>query len=165
MNAEVLCLGLVSVAIFMLVMPLFKTSGGILLQMAPPNIPASALSKCWRQVITLLNVLIFLTLINCWKSFCGQIASREDVAEVFQARFWELVPGHVVGSLALQVCFLFDSWCVAIILAMCTFWNGLLVVWEEAAISWLLLAVCTCRWSREWMIDPFSNLCMECTMI
>lgn len=79
-NAEVLCLGLVSVAIFMLVMPLFRATGGILLQMAPPSIPTSALSKCWRQV-----------------------TAREDVTEVTQARFWELVPGHVVGSVSIQV--------------------------------------------------------------
>lgn len=79
-NAEVLCLGLVSGAVFMLVMPLFKASGGVLLQMAPPNVPSSALSKCWRQ-----------------------ISSRQDVAEVSQARFWELVPGHSIGSLSLQV--------------------------------------------------------------
>ncbi|KAL3632421.1 Metal tolerance protein C2 [Castilleja foliolosa] len=79
-NAEVLCLGLVSVTVFMLVMPLFKATGGVLLQMAPPSIPSSALSKCWRQV-----------------------SSREDIAEISQARFWELVPGHVVGSISLQV--------------------------------------------------------------
>ncbi|KAL0452960.1 UNVERIFIED_CONTAM: Metal tolerance protein C2 [Sesamum latifolium] len=79
-NAEVLCLGLVSATVFMLVMPLFKATGGVLLQMAPPSIPSSALSKCWRQ-----------------------ISSREDIAEVSQARFWELVPGHVVGSISLQV--------------------------------------------------------------
>ncbi|KAL6986993.1 Metal tolerance protein C2 [Sarracenia purpurea var. burkii] len=79
-NAEVLCLGLVSVSVFVLVMPLFKTTGGILLQMAPPSIPSSALSKCSRQVM-----------------------SREEVSEISQARFWELVPGHVVGSLSLQV--------------------------------------------------------------
>ncbi|XP_059668520.1 metal tolerance protein C2 isoform X2 [Cornus florida] len=79
-NAEVLCLGLVSVAVFMLVMPLFKTAGGVLLQMAPPSIPSSALSKCRRQV-----------------------TSVEDVLEVSQARFWEVVPGHVVGSISLQV--------------------------------------------------------------
>ncbi|KAL6141523.1 hypothetical protein ACLB2K_059811 [Fragaria x ananassa] len=79
-NAEVLCFGLVAVVIFMLVMPLFRATGGILLQMAPPNVPTSALSKCWRQ-----------------------IAAREDVSEVSQARFWEVVPGHVVGSLSLQV--------------------------------------------------------------
>ncbi|CAA0382132.1 Metal tolerance protein C2 [Arabidopsis thaliana] len=79
-NAEVLCLGLVSVTVFMLVMPLFKATGGVLLQMAPPNIPSSALSKCLRQ-----------------------ITSREDVTEVLQARFWEVVPGHTVGSLRLQV--------------------------------------------------------------
>ncbi|KAG5555524.1 hypothetical protein RHGRI_006239 [Rhododendron griersonianum] len=51
-NAEVLCLGLVSVTVFMLVMPLFKATGGVLLQMAPPSIPSSALSKCLRQVKT-----------------------------------------------------------------------------------------------------------------
>ncbi|KAL3846210.1 hypothetical protein ACJIZ3_003613 [Penstemon smallii] len=79
-NAEVLCLGLVSVTVFMLVMPLFKATGGVLLQTAPPNIPSSALSKCFRQV----NL-------------------REDVAEVSEARFWELVPGHVVGSISLQL--------------------------------------------------------------
>ncbi|KAE8731160.1 Metal tolerance protein C2 [Hibiscus syriacus] len=79
-NAEVLCLGLVSVAVFMLVMPLFKATGGILLQTAPPNISSSALHKCWRQIV-----------------------SHEDVTQVSQARFWELVPGHVVGSLSLEV--------------------------------------------------------------
>ncbi|KAL8456331.1 hypothetical protein ACS0TY_034521 [Phlomoides rotata] len=78
-NAEVLCLGLVSVTVFMLVMPLFKATGGVLLQMAPPSIPSSALSKCWRQV-----------------------SLRDDIAEVSEARFWELVPGHVVGSISLQ---------------------------------------------------------------
>lgn len=79
-NAEVLCLGLVSVTVFMLVMPLFKATGGVLLQMAPPSIPSSALSKCLRQVM-----------------------SREEVSEISQARFWELVPGHVVGSISFQV--------------------------------------------------------------
>ncbi|KAJ9181194.1 hypothetical protein P3X46_009348 [Hevea brasiliensis] len=79
-NAKVLCLGLVSVAVFMLVMLLFKSTAGILLQMAPPSIPSSALSKCLRQV-----------------------TAREDVSEISQARFWELVPGHVVGSLSVQV--------------------------------------------------------------
>lgn len=79
-NAEVLCMGLVSVTVFMLVMPLFKATGGVLLQMAPPGIPSSAMSKCSRQ-----------------------IAALEEISEVSEARFWELVPGHVVGSLALQV--------------------------------------------------------------
>ncbi|URD79067.1 Cation efflux family [Musa troglodytarum] len=79
-NAEVLCLGLVSVAIFMVVMPLFRASGNILLQMAPASIPSSAFSKCWRQ-----------------------ITSLEDVSEVSEARFWELVPGHAIGSLSIQV--------------------------------------------------------------
>ncbi|KAL5134931.1 Metal tolerance protein C2 [Glycine soja] len=79
-NAEVLCLGLVSVAVFMLVLPLFRATGGILLQMAPPSIPTTALNKCLRQ-----------------------ISAREDVMEVSQARFWELLPGHVFGSLIVQV--------------------------------------------------------------
>ncbi|KAG6596239.1 Metal tolerance protein C2, partial [Cucurbita argyrosperma subsp. sororia] len=79
-NAEVLCLGLVSVAVFMIVMPLFRATGGVLLQMVPPSIPTSALSKCLRQ-----------------------ITSLEDVLEVTQARFWELVPGQVVGSLSLTI--------------------------------------------------------------
>ncbi|XP_022971353.1 metal tolerance protein C2-like isoform X2 [Cucurbita maxima] len=71
-NAEVLCLGLVSVAVFMIVMPLFRAAGGVLLQMVPPSIPTSALSKCLRQ-----------------------ITSLEDVLEVTQVRFWELVPGQI----------------------------------------------------------------------
>lgn len=79
-NAEVLCLGLVSVAVFILVLPLFRATGGILLQMAPPSIPTTAFSKCLRQ-----------------------ISAHEDVLDVSQARFWELVPGHVVGSLSMQV--------------------------------------------------------------
>ncbi|KAJ9130511.1 hypothetical protein P3X46_034443 [Hevea brasiliensis] len=79
-NAEVLCLGLVSVAAFMLVMPLFKSIVGIFLQMAPPSIPSSALSKC-----------------------LSQITVREEVNEVSQAGFWELVPGHVFSSLSVQV--------------------------------------------------------------
>lgn len=33
----------------------------------------------------------------------GQISAHEDVTEVSQARFWELVPGSVVGSLSIQV--------------------------------------------------------------
>ncbi|PKI54179.1 hypothetical protein CRG98_025412 [Punica granatum] len=79
-NAEVLCMGLVSATVFMLIMPLFKASGGILLQMAPPSISNSALSKCWRQ-----------------------ITAREEVSEISQARFWEVIPGHVVGSLTIRV--------------------------------------------------------------
>ncbi|KAK9009184.1 hypothetical protein V6N11_035729 [Hibiscus sabdariffa] len=78
-NAEALSMGLVSGAVFMLVMPLFKASGGVLLQMAPPHIPTSALCKCW-----------------------GQITCRKDVIQVSEARFWEVVPGHVVGSLLLK---------------------------------------------------------------
>ncbi|KAL2923859.1 Metal tolerance protein C2 [Bienertia sinuspersici] len=74
-NAEVLCMGLVSVAVFMLVMPLFKATGGVLLQMAPPSIPSSA------------NEQMFKT----------------DVTEVGETRFWELVPGYLVGSLSLQL--------------------------------------------------------------
>lgn len=38
-----------------------------------------------------------------FNSLSVQITSREDVMEVLQARFWEVVPGHTVGSLRLQV--------------------------------------------------------------
>jgi zinc transporter 5/7 len=79
-NAEMLCLGLVSIAIFIVVMPLFKAAAGILLQTAPSGISSSAFNKCLRQI----NIL-------------------EDVSEVSQARFWEMVPGFVVGSLSLQL--------------------------------------------------------------
>uniref|UniRef100_K3YQY1 Cation efflux protein transmembrane domain-containing protein n=2 Tax=Setaria TaxID=4554 RepID=K3YQY1_SETIT len=79
-NAEVLCLGIVSVAVFMLVLPLFKATGNILLQIAPGNVPPSAFAKCSRQ-----------------------ITACEDVSEVWQGRFWELVPGQAVGSLSIRV--------------------------------------------------------------
>ncbi|XP_019187623.1 PREDICTED: metal tolerance protein C2 [Ipomoea nil] len=79
-NAEVLCMGLVSGTVFMLVMPLFKATAGVLLQTAPPNIPSSTLNKCWRQV-----------------------ASHDSVTELFQVRLWEMVPGHAIGSISLQV--------------------------------------------------------------
>ncbi|KAF6139168.1 hypothetical protein GIB67_023221 [Kingdonia uniflora] len=101
-NAEVLCLGLVSVAVFMLVIPLFKTTGGILLQIAP-NIPLSALNKCLRQII-----------------------SHEDVSEITQARFWELVPGHVVGTLSIQV----NTWTKATIYVYDLSYN------KHLSISW-----------------------------
>jgi len=79
-NAEVLCLGLVSVTIFIVVMPLFRATGSILLQKSPASIPSSAFIKC-----------------------CRQIDALEDVNEVSDDRFWELVPGHVVGSLSLKI--------------------------------------------------------------
>ncbi|RAL51783.1 hypothetical protein DM860_010501 [Cuscuta australis] len=79
-NAEVLCLGMVSAAVFLLVMPLFKATGGILLQTAPSYVSSSAFNKCRRQV-----------------------TSREDVSELFQARFWEMVPGHAIGSISVQM--------------------------------------------------------------
>nr|GFA60274.1 metal tolerance protein C2 [Tanacetum cinerariifolium] len=31
------------------------------------------------------------------------VSSLEDVIEVPEARFWEFVPGHVVGSVSVQV--------------------------------------------------------------
>lgn len=78
-NAETLCLGLVAVAVFLVVMPLFKATAGVLLQMSPASISASILHKCLRQVKSLENVL------------------------ESQARFWEMVPGFVVGTLLIQV--------------------------------------------------------------
>ncbi|XP_020581418.1 metal tolerance protein C2 isoform X2 [Phalaenopsis equestris] len=79
-NAEVLCLGLVSAAVFVVILPLFRATGGVLLQQVPATLPSSAFSKCLRQV----NAL-------------------EDVSEVTQSRFWELVPGHAIGSLSILV--------------------------------------------------------------
>uniref|UniRef100_A0A0A9E4N7 Uncharacterized protein n=1 Tax=Arundo donax TaxID=35708 RepID=A0A0A9E4N7_ARUDO len=64
----------------MLVLPLFKATGNILLQIAPGNVPPSAFLKC-----------------------CRQITACEDVSEVCQGRLWELVPGHAVGSLSIRV--------------------------------------------------------------
>lgn len=51
-------------------------------------------SSAQHDVATCKNVHIFI--------FC-QLSSREDVLEVTQARFWEFVPGQVVGSLSLTV--------------------------------------------------------------
>lgn len=79
-NAEVLCLGLVSAAVFVVILPLFRATSGVLLQQVPANVPSSAFNKCWRQVTAL-----------------------EEVSEVTQSRFWELVPGHAVGALSIMV--------------------------------------------------------------
>ncbi|KAK8970506.1 Metal tolerance protein C2 [Platanthera guangdongensis] len=79
-NAEVLCVGLVSGTVFMMVLPLFRATGSVLLQKIPANVPSSAFNKCLRQVTAL-----------------------EEVSEVTQSRFWELVPGHAVGSLSILV--------------------------------------------------------------
>lgn len=79
-NAEALCLGLVSITVLMVIRPLFQATGSILLQMAPVSIPYSALSKCHRQITCL-----------------------RGVSQVSQARFWEVVPGHAIGSVSIQV--------------------------------------------------------------
>lgn len=90
-NAEVLCLGLVSVAVFMLVMPLFKASGGILLQMAPPSMPTSALSKCCRQVIMyflifcsrkIFNLLMVTEVLILCVDYCSRRCKR-DISALF----------------------------------------------------------------------------------
>lgn len=44
-----------------------------------------------------------------------QISAREDVVEVSQARFWELVPGQVVGSLTIQVIYFLFSFPLSIL--------------------------------------------------
>ncbi|KAI0491339.1 hypothetical protein KFK09_025599 [Dendrobium nobile] len=79
-NAEVLCLGLVSAAVFVVILPLFRATGGVLLQQVPANVPTSAFNKYLRQVTAL-----------------------EEVSEVTRSRFWELVPGRAVGSLSILV--------------------------------------------------------------
>ncbi|KAG6541500.1 hypothetical protein Mapa_017097 [Marchantia paleacea] len=78
--AETLCLGLVAVAVFSTTMPLFVASGGVLLQMAPSGISPSALMKCQRQILLL-----------------------DEVVDCYKARFWDIVPGGVVGTLVIQV--------------------------------------------------------------
>ncbi|KAH7445459.1 hypothetical protein KP509_01G010200 [Ceratopteris richardii] len=78
-NAETLCLGLVAIAVFLVVMPLFKATAGILLQMTPGTMSSSILNKCLRQI----------------KSLEGVLEPR--------SRFWEMVPGFVVGSITVQV--------------------------------------------------------------
>ncbi|WMV19342.1 hypothetical protein MTR67_012727 [Solanum verrucosum] len=81
-NAEVLCLGLVSATVFFLVMPLFRTTGGILLQMAPPRIPSSALSKCWRQ-IKLANKCTPKRLGACSKGLnCGAVEALATLVKM-----------------------------------------------------------------------------------
>lgn len=79
-NAETLCLGLVAITVFFVVMPLFKATAGVLLQMSPMGMSASVLHKCLRQVMAL-----------------------EDVVDCLRARFWEMVPGFIVGTLLIQV--------------------------------------------------------------
>ncbi|GKV34557.1 hypothetical protein SLEP1_g42920 [Rubroshorea leprosula] len=59
----------------MLVMPLFKDTGSLLPQMEPPNISVFSIEQMLAA----------------------------DVTEVSQAHFWELVPGHAIGSISLLV--------------------------------------------------------------
>lgn len=52
---------------------------------------------------------LMLLLFKYCMLYVVQISAREDVLEVSQARFWELVPGRVIGSLSMQVvCYLFS---------------------------------------------------------
>lgn len=63
----------------------------------------SWLGTQWYRYL-LHNLHHFLTVHLWYFSFtCAQVSSREEVSEVSQARFWELVPGHVIGSISLQV--------------------------------------------------------------
>lgn len=78
--AETLCLGLVSMTVLYTALPLFRSSGAILSQMAPSGTTAAALNKCLRQVRML-----------------------DDVMQCYNARFWDLVPGFIVGTLLMQV--------------------------------------------------------------
>lgn len=78
--AETLCLGLVSMTVLYTAMPLFLASGAILSQMSPSGTTAAALNKCLRQVRML-----------------------DDVVQCYNARFWDLVPGFIVGTLLMQV--------------------------------------------------------------
>lgn len=92
-NAEVLCLGLVSVAVFMLVMPLFKASGGILLQMAPPSMPTSALNKCCRQVIMYFFIFSHVN----WSIYLMVTEGSKMRADYSSRRCKRDISGSVVG--------------------------------------------------------------------
>lgn len=65
-NAETLCLGLVAVAVFLVVMPLFKAAAGVLSQMTPASISASVLHKCLRQVY---YTKVIATILLCWSIY------------------------------------------------------------------------------------------------
>lgn len=65
-NAETLCLGLVAVAVFLVVMPLFKAAAGVLSQMTPASISASVLHKCLRQVYYAKVIAVILL---CWSIY------------------------------------------------------------------------------------------------
>lgn len=54
--AETLCLGLVSLTVLYMALPLFRASGAILSQMAPSGTTAAALNKCLRQVRNFLSM-------------------------------------------------------------------------------------------------------------
>ncbi|CAI5472572.1 unnamed protein product [Closterium sp. Yama58-4] len=79
-SAEAICLGLVSLTVLVLALPLVQSSGNLLLQMAPAGISEPALHKCIRHV-----------------------AAYEGVEECIEHRFWAVVPGHVVGTLTVRV--------------------------------------------------------------
>ncbi|CAI5519541.1 unnamed protein product, partial [Closterium sp. Naga37s-1] len=78
-SAEAICLGLVSLTVLVLALPLVQSSGNLLLQMAPAGISEPALHKCIRHV-----------------------AAYEGVEECIEHRFWAVVPGHVVGTLTVR---------------------------------------------------------------
>eukprot|EP00850_Spirogloea_muscicola_P019447 SM000190S04883 [mRNA] locus=s190:111107:114584:- [translate_table: standard] len=78
--AETLCLGLVAAVILAMTLPLLKASGGLLLQMAPAGISETALNKCIREA-----------------------GAAKGLMECYNARFWSMVPGRIIGTLALRV--------------------------------------------------------------
>lgn len=54
-----------------------------------------------------LLLFLYLTASNIFLMISiHQVNALEDVSEVSQARFWELVPGHAIGSLSIQVYYL-----------------------------------------------------------
>ncbi|KAL9267589.1 Metal tolerance protein C2-like protein [Drosera capensis] len=57
----------------------------------PPSCSSDSSPVCWYKRLEVLS------------AFTNAIAALEDASDVSEARFWEFVPGHIVGSLSLQV--------------------------------------------------------------
>lgn len=97
-------------------LPLFRASGAILSQMAPSGTTAAALNKCLRQVRSFSCILIMVDRIvkiryitirpSAFLNLCChrmQVRMLDDVMQCYNARFWDLVPGFIVGTLLMQV--------------------------------------------------------------
>lgn len=109
--AETICLTLVALIVLWLTFPLVRSSGGLLLQMAPAGISETALHKIVMEVnVTLIFfftsfkacVPIFFLSFGLLSAFI-QASSFEGVNEFEDARFWAMVPGAIVGTVRASV--------------------------------------------------------------